>query len=147
MSVVGIKALLVDENAAAPTGGLADGLDRRSFEVLDMFNLGSTIWKEAHQNVEVSYWVCPTTLKYHTNSPIISQVIFHSTRYLKRLSLTSTIVWSYWNNQSELHASKFPQSWAFPFVLHRGNFEPDSHRTSFTAFHQKARICGYIPEP
>ncbi|KAG5661966.1 hypothetical protein KAF25_004205, partial [Fusarium avenaceum] len=56
MSVVGIRALLVDENAAAPTGGLADGLDRRSFEVLDMFNLGSAIWKEAHQNVEVSYW-------------------------------------------------------------------------------------------
>ncbi|KAJ4250182.1 hypothetical protein NW762_011997 [Fusarium torreyae] len=68
MSVVGIRALLVDENAAAPTGGLADGLDRRSFEVLDMFNLGSTIWKEAHQNVEVSYWIFQKTIadEYHS---------------------------------------------------------------------------------
>ena len=57
MSVAGIKTLLLDRNSAPPKNGHADGLDRRSFEILDMFNLGQTIWQEAHQTIEVSYWV------------------------------------------------------------------------------------------
>lgn len=63
MSVAGVKTLLVDQNAAPPSCGHADGLDRRSFEILDMFDLGRTIWQEAHQTIEVSYWVCIEYLK------------------------------------------------------------------------------------
>ncbi|RGP69702.1 putative phenol 2-monooxygenase [Fusarium sporotrichioides] len=82
MSVAGVKTLLLDRNSAPPASGHADGLDRRSFEVMDKFNLGHTIWQEAHQTIEVSYWIVEWTSLYSVGQRICSSYFIQKRIFL-----------------------------------------------------------------
>jgi hypothetical protein len=57
MAVANVKTILIDKNASPPPYGHADGLEQRSFEILDAFQLGNTIWQSAHKTIQVAYWV------------------------------------------------------------------------------------------
>ncbi|VUC37212.1 unnamed protein product [Clonostachys rosea] len=57
MSAARVNTLLVDASPAPPPCGRADGIESRTFEILDSFGLGDSIWREANQTVEVSIWV------------------------------------------------------------------------------------------
>ncbi|SCO30853.1 probable phenol 2-monooxygenase [Fusarium fujikuroi] len=56
MSISGIKALLVDKNSSPPKSGHADGIECRTFEVLETFGLVDAAWKESNKTVEIAYW-------------------------------------------------------------------------------------------
>ena len=57
MTVAGVRTLLVDEKASPPAYGHADGIESRTFEILDTFGLGNAIWVEANPTIEISLWV------------------------------------------------------------------------------------------
>uniref|UniRef100_A0A8H7TUH2 FAD-binding domain-containing protein n=1 Tax=Bionectria ochroleuca TaxID=29856 RepID=A0A8H7TUH2_BIOOC len=56
MAVANVKTILIDKHASPPPYGHADGLEQRSFEILDAFQLGHTIWQSAHKTIQVAYW-------------------------------------------------------------------------------------------
>lgn len=69
MSISGIKTLLVDKDSSPPKSGHADGIECRTFEVLETFGLVDAAWKESNKTVEIAYWVrSHLRCKHGTNS-------------------------------------------------------------------------------
>jgi phenol 2-monooxygenase len=57
MAQAGIKTLVVEKKQSHTKEGHADGLESRTFEILDSFGLGAAIWTEANRTIEVCLWV------------------------------------------------------------------------------------------
>jgi phenol 2-monooxygenase len=56
MAQTGIKTLVVEKKLSHTKVGHADGLESRTFEILDSFGIGA-IWAEANRTIEVCLWV------------------------------------------------------------------------------------------
>ena len=58
MAKTGIKAIIVDKKPSNTPVGHADGLESRTLEILDSFEIGEPIWKQANRTIDLSLWVC-----------------------------------------------------------------------------------------
>ncbi|CAI7668888.1 unnamed protein product [Penicillium bialowiezense] len=56
MAQTGIRAILVDQKPYRTQCGHADGIESRTFEVLDSFGLGDSIWNSANRTIDLSIW-------------------------------------------------------------------------------------------
>ncbi|KAJ5357910.1 hypothetical protein N7541_005068 [Penicillium brevicompactum] len=56
MAQTGIKAILIDQKPQRTQYGHADGVESRTFEILDSFGLSDTIWKNANRTIDLSIW-------------------------------------------------------------------------------------------
>lgn len=57
MARLGVKTLLLDANHEPVQRGHADGLDPRTFEILDSFDMADSICKVANPTLEMGIWV------------------------------------------------------------------------------------------
>ncbi|QGI59699.1 hypothetical protein CEK27_001824 [Fusarium fujikuroi] len=89
MSISGIKALLVDKNSSPPKSGHADGIECRTFEVLETFGLVDAAWKESNKTVEIAYWgrvqqLFLDFIESHKNVTVLRPYEPHSLRFITR---------------------------------------------------------------
>ncbi|KAJ5766030.1 uncharacterized protein N7511_003646 [Penicillium nucicola] len=56
MAKAGIKAVIIDKSPCQTQRGHADGIESRTFEILDSFGLGDRIWRSANRTVDLSIW-------------------------------------------------------------------------------------------
>ncbi|KAJ5336907.1 uncharacterized protein N7506_004929 [Penicillium brevicompactum] len=56
MAQTGIKAILIDQKPQRTQYGHADGVESRTFEILDSFGLSDNIWKNANRTIDLSIW-------------------------------------------------------------------------------------------
>lgn len=57
MARAGVRTLVVDRNSGPTEAGHADGLESRTIEILDSFDLGHTIWNESNHTIDICLWV------------------------------------------------------------------------------------------
>ena len=60
MAKAGIKTIMVDQKATHTGKGHADGVEARTFEILDSFGIGEKCWSEANHTLEICIWACTT---------------------------------------------------------------------------------------
>lgn len=53
----GIKTIMIDQKSAHTGKGHADGVEARTFEILDSFGIGEKCWAQANRTLEVCIWV------------------------------------------------------------------------------------------
>lgn len=63
MAQTGIRAILIDQKPYRTQCGHADGIESRTFEVLDSFGLGDSIWNSANRTIDLSIWV---SIEFHS---------------------------------------------------------------------------------
>ncbi|PYH95246.1 2-polyprenyl-6-methoxyphenol hydroxylase [Aspergillus ellipticus CBS 707.79] len=56
MARTGIKTLLIEKKPGRTLAGHADGLESRTFEILNSFGLGESIWMESNRTIDVCLW-------------------------------------------------------------------------------------------
>ncbi|BAE60175.1 unnamed protein product [Aspergillus oryzae RIB40] len=56
MARAGVRTLVVDRNSGPTEAGHADGLESRTIEILDSFDLGHTIWNESNHTIDICLW-------------------------------------------------------------------------------------------
>ncbi|PWY89454.1 FAD binding domain protein [Aspergillus sclerotioniger CBS 115572] len=56
MAQTGVKTLVIEEKPRRTLTGHADGLESRTFEILNSFGLGESIWMESNRTVDVCLW-------------------------------------------------------------------------------------------
>jgi 2-polyprenyl-6-methoxyphenol hydroxylase-like FAD-dependent oxidoreductase len=69
MARTGIRTLVVERNSGPTKAGHADGLESRTIEILDSFDLGQKVWNESNHTIDICLWV--TTILFgrcHSNS-------------------------------------------------------------------------------
>ena len=57
MAQTGVKTLVIEEKLGRTLTGHADGLGSRTFEILNSFGLGESIWMESNRTIDVCLWV------------------------------------------------------------------------------------------
>lgn len=57
MAQTGIKAMIIDKMPCRTQRGHADGIESRTFEILDSFGMADSIWKHANRTIDLSIWV------------------------------------------------------------------------------------------
>ncbi|KAH9206669.1 FAD binding domain-containing protein [Leptodontidium sp. 2 PMI_412] len=57
LSRCGISTRIVDKRASRINSGQADGLQSRTFEILDSLGIGADVWREANHMLEIRFWV------------------------------------------------------------------------------------------
>ena len=55
----GVHALLIDCKTDRVKCGQADGLEPRTWEILDSFEIADSLWTRANQTNELCLWVSP----------------------------------------------------------------------------------------
>ena len=58
MSRCGIKTLVVDKREAHVRAGQADGIQCRTLEIFDSFDIVDKVWKESCHMAKVNYNLC-----------------------------------------------------------------------------------------
>ncbi|KAH9207573.1 FAD binding domain-containing protein [Leptodontidium sp. 2 PMI_412] len=53
---LGIKTRIIDKRHNRINSGQADGLQSRTFEILDSLGIGQDIWREANRMLEIRFW-------------------------------------------------------------------------------------------
>ncbi|PWY71716.1 hypothetical protein BO70DRAFT_389570 [Aspergillus heteromorphus CBS 117.55] len=56
MARTGIKTLLIEKKSGRTLAGHADGLESRTFEILNSFGFGESIWMESNKTIDVCLW-------------------------------------------------------------------------------------------
>ncbi|KAG4293521.1 phenol 2-monooxygenase [Fusarium proliferatum] len=89
MSISGIKTLLVDKDSSPPKSGHADGIECRTFEVLETFGLVDAAWKESNKTVEIAYWgrvqqLFLDFIESHQNVTVLRPYEPHNLRFVTR---------------------------------------------------------------
>ncbi|CDM35428.1 Aromatic-ring hydroxylase-like [Penicillium roqueforti FM164] len=56
MAQTGIKAMIIDKMPCRTQRGHADGIESRTFEILDSFGMADSIWKHANRTIDLSIW-------------------------------------------------------------------------------------------
>ncbi|KIX92648.1 uncharacterized protein Z520_11677 [Fonsecaea multimorphosa CBS 102226] len=56
MARMGIKTRIVDKRFDRVNSGQADGLQSRTFEILDSLGIGQDIWRQANHMLEIRFW-------------------------------------------------------------------------------------------
>jgi hypothetical protein len=57
MAQTQISAIIIDEKPCRTQYGHADGIESRTFEILDSFGVGDNVWKNANRTIDLSIWV------------------------------------------------------------------------------------------
>lgn len=57
MAQTGITAMIIDKKPSRTQVGHADGVESRTFEILDSFGMGDGVWKKANRTIDLSIWV------------------------------------------------------------------------------------------
>lgn len=57
LSKTGVKTLVVEKEQLRTQAGHADGLESRTVEILDSFEIGDAVWSESNPTIEVCLWV------------------------------------------------------------------------------------------
>lgn len=64
----GVETVVVEKDSGPVTCGHADGLEPRTWEILDSFGLAAPLWDRANRTVELSHWVCLPFHRYSNTS-------------------------------------------------------------------------------
>ncbi|PYI08491.1 FAD binding domain protein [Aspergillus sclerotiicarbonarius CBS 121057] len=56
LAQTGVKTLIIEKKLRRTLTGHADGLESRTFEILNSFGLGESIWMESNRTVDVCLW-------------------------------------------------------------------------------------------
>ena len=54
---LGLAARIIDGKAAAVVNGHADGLQSRTFEIMESFGFGDAVYKESNRMQQICIWV------------------------------------------------------------------------------------------
>jgi 2-polyprenyl-6-methoxyphenol hydroxylase-like FAD-dependent oxidoreductase len=57
LTQTGITSMIIEKRPFRTQFGHADGIDSRTFEILDSFGIGDEVWKQANRTIDVSIWV------------------------------------------------------------------------------------------
>ena len=57
MAQTGNTAIILEKEASRTQYGHADGIESRTFEILDSFGMGEEIWNKANRTIDLSIWV------------------------------------------------------------------------------------------
>ncbi|CAI7630645.1 unnamed protein product [Penicillium glandicola] len=56
MAQTGVNTIIIDKKPYRTQFGHADGIESRTFEILDSFGLGENVWKIANRTIDLSIW-------------------------------------------------------------------------------------------
>ncbi|KAJ5709445.1 hypothetical protein N7493_010779 [Penicillium malachiteum] len=56
MAQTGVTAIIIDQKPHRTQSGHADGIESRTFEILDSFGVGDNVWKNANPTIDLSIW-------------------------------------------------------------------------------------------
>lgn len=56
MARLGVRCRIIDKRGDRVNSGQADGLQSRTFEILDSLGIGQDLWREANHMLEIRFW-------------------------------------------------------------------------------------------
>jgi phenol 2-monooxygenase len=86
LSNQGVKVGILEKSVERPLRGRADGLEPRTLEILNSYGLLDSWWRHASSTVELSVWVCRTSLA----CPFMAYSVIESTSLISNLPQVAT---------------------------------------------------------